>query len=233
MSSREVETHFDRIAEEYDSWKAKAGYYYQNQKMWLTEIIPKGATVCEIGCGTGDILASLEPRGGLGLDISGGMVALAGKKHPRLRFDVVDITKSAWPETFEYVVAVDVAEHVGDLDASFMNMARMLEPTGLLVITTANPLWAPILHLAERLHLKMPEGEHEWRSANEMLAAAHRAGLEVVSFDRSFLVPKRIIGLHRLNSARWARRLRNRLGLIQRLVLRASRPEITQESDGP
>jgi 2-polyprenyl-3-methyl-5-hydroxy-6-metoxy-1,4-benzoquinol methylase len=223
MNSRGVETHFDEIAAEYDSWKRKAGYYYENLKRLLTEVVPKGARVCEVGCGTGDILASLEPGEGLGLDISRGMVELARGKHPRLRFDVVDITKGSRPEKFDYVVAVDVAEHVGDLDASFMNMARMLEPGGSLVITTANPRWAPVLHLAERLHLKMPEGGHEWRSANELIAAAHGAGLEVVSFDRSFLVPKRIIGIHRLNSARRARGLRNSWGLIQRLVLRDER----------
>jgi hypothetical protein len=29
---------------------------------------------------------------------------------------------------------------------------------------TANPLWSPVLHAAERLRLKMLEGDHEWRS---------------------------------------------------------------------
>lgn len=223
MNSHEVETHFDGIADDYDSWKVKASYYYETQKALLTEIVPRDSRICEIGCGTGDILASLEPRDGLGLDISSSMVELARKKHPKLRFEVIDITRAPWPESFRFLVAVDVAEHVGDLEASFRNMARMLEPGGTLVITTANPRWSRILHIAERLQLKMPEGEHEWRSGDDMVLAAERAGLEFVSFDRNFLVPKRMVGIHRLNTSPRTRWLRDRWGLIQRLVLRTPR----------
>lgn len=224
MSSHEVEAHFDEIAGGYDRWKQRANYYYEYQKKAVYDVVPTGASVCEVGCGTGDILEWLKPRDGLGLDISPAMVELAREKHPGLRFDVLDITAAAWPETFPYLVAVDVAEHVGDLDASMQNMAQMLAPAGRLVITTANPRWAPILHTAERLKLKMPEGEHEWRSRDDLVTSAEGAGLSLVSFDRSFLVPKRIPGFRRLNSSRQGRWLRARFGLIQRIVLERPAP---------
>jgi hypothetical protein len=97
-------------------------------------------------------------------------------------------------------------------------MAGMLLDRARLVVITANPGWSPFLEMAERLGLKMPEGEHTWRSSDEILLAACRAGLSEVSFTRSFLVPKAVPVLKSLNSARWASRLRRRYGLIQRAV---------------
>jgi hypothetical protein len=121
-------------------------------------------------------------------------------------------------ERFDYVVAADVAEHVPDLNKGLAAMAGMLKDRGTLVVVTANPTWGPILHVAERLNLKMPEGDHQWRSRKDLASAARRAGLIERSFTRSLLVPKDVPGLRALDSARWAAGMRQRLGLIQRVV---------------
>jgi 2-polyprenyl-3-methyl-5-hydroxy-6-metoxy-1,4-benzoquinol methylase len=213
-----VGSHFDRVAPDYDRWKAKAHRYYAALKTSLREIVPPGSRVLEVGCATGDILASLAPDEGVGLDISPAMIELASQKHPRLRFQVHDLMQGPLDERFDYVVAADVAEHVPDLDKLMGSLAGMLTEWGVAVVVTANPLWAPILHLAERLRLKMPEGDHEWRSRADLVSAAARAGLRERSFDRSLVMPKEVPGLRALDSARWAAGLRQRVGLIQRAV---------------
>jgi len=109
-------------------------------------------------------------------------------------------------------------------------MAGMLTDNGVLVIVTANPAWGPVLHLAERLHLKMPEGDHEWRSRGDLLAAAIRAGLLERSFTRSLLVPKDLVGVGVLDRAAWASGIRQRFGLIQRAVFETGRGPRTSPS---
>ena len=213
-----VGSHFDRVAPDYDRWKAKAHRYYAALKASLGEVVPPGSRVLEVGCATGDILASLEPDEGLGVDISPAMIALASRKHPRLRFQVHDLMQGPLDERFDYIVAADVAEHVPDLDAMMGALAGMLTERGVAVVVTANPLWSPVLHAAERLRLKMPEGDHEWRSRVDLASAAGRAGLHERSFDRSLIMPKDVPGLRALDSARWAAGLRQRVGLIQRAV---------------
>lgn len=221
MSSDPVGRHFDGVAPDYDRWKAKAHRYYSALKASLVEIIPPGSRVLEVGCATGDILASLRPKDGLGTDISPAMIDLAARKHPELRFRVHDLMQGPIAdERFDYVVAADVAEHVPDLDTFMLAMAGMLTEEGLVVIVTANPTWSPILHLAERLNLKMPEGDHEWRSRADMVSAAGRAALRERSFNRSLVVPKEVVGLRALDSAGWAAGLRQRFGLIQRVVFK-------------
>ncbi len=224
MSGGSVERHFDQIAPRYDRWKEKARYYYEAVKASVAEIVPPHSRVLEVGCGTGDILASLHPADGLGVDISPGMVEAAARKHPELRFRVQDLLDQPPDEHFPYIVAVDVVEHVPDLNRCVATMAAMLAPGGRLVVVTANPSWGPFLEVAERLGLKMPEGEHTWRSHADILAAAQACGLREHSFNRSFMVPKAVPGLRSLNTARWARRLRQRSGLIQRAVFEATPP---------
>jgi len=218
VSSEAVGRHFDQISFEYDRWKEKARYYYQAVKTAVAEIVPPGQRVLEVGCGTGDVLASLEPANGLGTDLSPRMVELARAKHPDLRFEVHDLMSDPLPERFEFVVAVDVAEHVPDLQRSLATTGAMVADGGLLVVITANPAWGPALHLAERLKLKMPEGDHRWRSRSDITAAARAAGLREHSFARSFIVPKAVPGLKALNTAKWARGLRQKYGLMQRAV---------------
>ncbi len=96
--STKAELHFDAIAEEYDYWKEKNSYYYDNLKRLCQSLIPLGSSVAEIGCGTGDILASLKVSRGFGIDISHAMIERAREKHRariELSFSSLDITKHA------------------------------------------------------------------------------------------------------------------------------------------
>ncbi|HJQ73027.1 MAG TPA: class I SAM-dependent methyltransferase [Actinomycetota bacterium] len=224
MKPDPVGSHFDAVAPDYDRWKAKAHRYYDALKASLREVVPPGSRVLEVGCATGDILASLEPEEGVGLDISPAMIELAARKHPGLEFRVHDLMQGPLGERFDYVVAADVAEHVPDLDTMMGSLAEMLTDQGVAVVVTANPRWAPVLHLAERLRLKMPEGDHEWRSRADLASAAGRAGMRERSFDRSLVMPKEVPGLRALDSAAWAAGLRQRLGVIQRAVFEPAPP---------
>ena len=49
-------------------------------------LIPPGMRVLELGCGRGDLLASLRPSYGVGIDFSTAMIAAATAHHPELRF---------------------------------------------------------------------------------------------------------------------------------------------------
>lgn len=222
MNSDRVARHFDEVATDYDRWKSRAHYYYEFVKAALAEVVPRGSRVCEMGCGTGDLLASLEPSEGLGTDLSPEMVRRARLKHPDLRFHVHDLMDGPLDERFDYVLSVDVAEHVPDLTVAMASMAATLAGKGSLVILTASPTWGPVLELAERLRLKMPEGDHEWRSRRDLCVAARLAGLNEASFERSFVVPKALPILKTLNTSERVKRVRQRWGLIQRAVFRPS-----------
>jgi hypothetical protein len=49
------------------------------------------------------------------------------------------------------------------MDATIMEIDRVMSPQGILVATNPNPSYSPLFHLLELLKLKLPEGPHQWR----------------------------------------------------------------------
>ncbi|MBP2673481.1 MAG: hypothetical protein H6Q84_321 [Deltaproteobacteria bacterium] len=200
MPKDDVREHFQEIAGEYDRWKEKSAYYYRLLAEIYRERIPEGSSVLEIGCGTGTLLRSLRPSRGLGVDISPRMVEIATAKHPSLSFRIADAEKFDPGETFDFVIVPDVVEHIGDVGAMFRSTWKACHPGTRVIVTCVNPLWAPVLHLAEWLGLKMPEGEHRWLPAGELRRLAAEAGLDLTEFSGRILCPKEISLLaHPLN----------------------------------
>ncbi|HEY3488877.1 MAG TPA: class I SAM-dependent methyltransferase [Candidatus Deferrimicrobiaceae bacterium] len=187
-----VRQHFDTLADDYDDWKRKASYYYSALAGIYGEFIPEGASVLEVGCGTGTLLASLRPRRGVGIDISERMVGIAAAKFPGLKFVTADAERFDPGETFDFVIVPDVIEHLSDVPAMFRSARRCCHEGSRVIVTCINPLWAPVLHLAERLGLKMPEGEHRWLPAATLKAMASDAGFETASALGRLLLPKRV-----------------------------------------
>jgi len=192
MTKESVREHFEEIAVDYDRWKARSSYYYELLAEIYREFVPPGASVLEIGTGTGTLLAKLRPRRGVGVDISPKMVEIAAAKFPGLSFLAADAETLDLGETFEYVIVPDVIEHLSDVGAMFRSTRRHCDVGSRVVVTSVNPLWAPVLHLAEQLGLKMPEGEHRWLSSRELRALAEGAGLPVQEEHGRILLPKRI-----------------------------------------
>lgn len=187
-----VRDHFEAIAGEYDHWKERSSYYYELLAGVYREFVPPGSTVLEIGCGTGTLLHSLSPRRGVGVDISPGMVEIAASKYPALTFLVADGENLDLGETFEFVIVPDVIEHMSDVGAMFRSVRRHCGRDSRVIVTSVNPLWAPVLHLAERLGLKMPEGEHRWLSSKELRSRANEAALGSDAIHGRILLPKKV-----------------------------------------
>jgi len=214
MTKETVRDHFEAIADDYDRWKERSSYYYKLLAGAYREFVPEGSSVLEIGCGTGTLLASLRPRRGVGVDISPKMVEIAAAKFRDLSFLVADAEALDLGETFEFVIVPDVIEHLSDVSAMFRSARRHCGQGSCVIVTSVNPLWAPALHLAERLGLKMPEGQHRWLPAGEVEVLARKAGFSIVGSHGRILCPKRIPLL-----AYPINRLAGRLGFLRPLCL--------------
>tara|TARA_Y100000034_G_scaffold115279_1_gene152274 strand:- start:1028 stop:1654 length:627 start_codon:yes stop_codon:yes gene_type:complete len=85
---------------------------YQNLSFKL-----KNKSVIEYGCGTGvgSYLISLNANI-VATDVSQSNIAFAKELYPNLNFDVWDIKKGAYPARQEVAIAVEVIEHVADID---------------------------------------------------------------------------------------------------------------------
>lgn len=124
--------------------------------------------VLDAGCGTGGTLAALEGIGELcGCDVSEealGMCRLRGLDSlhccPVERLDFED-------ESFDVVISCDVLEHVPDGAQGMVEMARVLRPGGVCVITVPAHQWLWSEHDEALHHLRRYESRQLRRLAEE------------------------------------------------------------------
>lgn len=90
------------------------------------------ASVCEIGCGAGEILNQLSVRMGdtvhfFGYEISPQAYALCQtKKKPNLAFKLIDLFREE-DAYFDVVMAIDVIEHIEDFYSFLVNLKQRAE----------------------------------------------------------------------------------------------------------
>ena len=88
-------------------------------------------------------------------------------------------------ERFDVVLAMEVVEHVADVNAFVATCAAMVKPAGLMVAATLNRTlksFALAIVGAEYVLRWLPRGTHQWDkfvTPNELELAFERAGLQV------------------------------------------------------
>src|SRR6202049_2039533 len=86
-----IRQHADRIAAERDALVKKNAAYYGEDRRYMRFLISTGSRVLDLGCGTGDLLAALEPSLGVGVDFAPELLKQAVQRHPQLRFVQGDV----------------------------------------------------------------------------------------------------------------------------------------------
>jgi len=192
LETQEVKRHFEEIAEQYDYWKDKNKYYYEEIKRFLRSQIPPAKKVLDVGCGTGSLLAALEPSRGVGVDLSERMVQIAQRKFPELTYLVGECERLQLSETFDYVILVDLLDHISDLHSSFSSLKRMMTKDSKLVLLTANPKWDSVLKWAEKWQMKMPEGPNRFVPIQEAVDVFEDLNFRILERGFRLFLPKKI-----------------------------------------
>lgn len=187
-----VKEHFNKIAGEYDGWKKKNWYYYQNLKSLYHGLIPNGSEVLEVGCGTGEILDYLKPNRGVGLDVSEKMIEIAKNKFQNsktLIFEASTVENFNSPDKFDYIFLADVIEHLDDVNSTISALKKFCDSGSQVIISMINPLWEIPFMILEKLNLKMPEGPHHRISIGELRKKLGANGLSIKSEGYRVILP--------------------------------------------
>lgn len=192
------EAFFDDYAGRVGYWRARNPGYHEAIARTARFYVPRGARVLEIGCGTGDLLASLEPSEGVGVDLSGAMVEEATRRHPHLEFHRAAAERLELPpREFDYIVLSDLVGYLFDIRAALERLRAVSHPGTRIIINWYSRLWQPVVHLLEALGLKYPLPFLNWTTVGDIENLLRLAGFEVVRARGHILLPLRLGSLGR------------------------------------
>jgi len=195
---RNIRAAADAIAPHWDSWIAGRGFVHAEDERFLRFLIPGGARVLDLGCGTGAQLAALAPTRGVGVDFSEAMILEARRRHPDLEFHVGDIedpsvlARLAGP--FDVILLSDTVESLEDVQALFEQLHSLCGPATRVVLASTSALWSPVLR-ASRGSAGVAQPEPNWLSSRHLGGILDLADFDVVREDSRQLLPVRALGL--------------------------------------
>jgi 2-polyprenyl-6-hydroxyphenyl methylase / 3-demethylubiquinone-9 3-methyltransferase len=154
----------------------------------------KGVRMLDIGCGGGILSEPLARLGAemLGADPSEDNIAVA-QAHAEAGGVAIDYRAttaeelSAANERFDIVLAMEVVEHVVDVEAFVATCSAMVKPDGLMIAATLNRTlksFALAIVGAEYVLRWLPRGTHQWEkfvTPVELETAVEQSGLRVIA----------------------------------------------------
>jgi SAM-dependent methyltransferase len=157
----------------------------------LGRLVPPDASVLEVGCGEGDLLAALPNVRRQGIDYLPETIARARTRHPEVTFEVGDA--SAPPadlvQRADAVICDRLCHSVLDVQALLAGLKRRLAPEGRIYLTAFSYLWEVPVRLAELAGLKRPAPQANWLSDADFRNLYDITGLEVVRYEDRLLLP--------------------------------------------
>lgn len=133
----------------------------------------KDLRILDVGCGGGLLTEPLARLGGdvTGIDASAETIAVA-RRHAKAMHLAIDYRISSVEELakkkdrYDLITALEIIEHVADVDSFMVALAKLLKPGGLLVMSTLNRTPKSFLLgivAAEYVLGWIPRGTHDWK----------------------------------------------------------------------
>jgi 2-polyprenyl-6-hydroxyphenyl methylase/3-demethylubiquinone-9 3-methyltransferase len=191
-----------------EAWRP-SGYDTRRRVEVLTrEFLSKeslqGRSTLDVGCGLGDFSESLAQSGAcvVACDIGPTLVEQT-RRRVGCAAEVADalaLEDHFGSERFDLVVSSECIEHTPEPEAAVRQMVRVLKPGGLIVLSTPNWLWYPVVRFASLARLRPYDGHENFSSWSSLRGVLRANGVRVEAEKGLHLFPFQL-GLHRLS--RW------------------------------
>lgn len=196
---RALRERVDATLEEIERWRRYNAAYHDDDRKFMRFLIPPGKRVLELGCGSGHMLAALQPSHGVGVDFSPKAVERARLHYPHLDFVLGDVEDPATLQgiegPFDYIVLADTIGLLEDIDGTLRLIHQLCAPSTRLIIAYYSHLWEPVLRTAEAVGLRNKQPQFNYIATADFLNLMDLADFEVISHEQRQLLPRRWLGL--------------------------------------
>ncbi len=195
MARAKSELYFEEIGENFDRWMS--AYDVRRRIELIRSLLPAQArnmTCLEVGCGTGAVSESLVPLVGpmtvsdysekLSRD-TGERLGAAWSRQDACAIDLPDAS-------FDLVVSSECIEHTPEPRRALAEMVRVVKPGGVIIVTSPNKLWYPVLLLSMALRIRKFAGNELWLSPAEAARTLAEQGCGEIEVSGCHLFPWQI-----------------------------------------
>lgn len=155
-------------------------------------LIPPGSKVLELGCGQGDLLASVRPARGVGVDFSAAMLERGRQRHPEIHFVYEDIHSLKLDETFDFIIISDLLNDLWDVQQVFEVVRPNCHSRTRVVINLYSHLWEKPLEFVQKWGLATPTLPQNWLTVEDVANLLYLTDFEMIRSWPEILWPFRI-----------------------------------------
>lgn len=217
--------HLEKVRAFYDAAPARGNRasrgYVRLLARTYRRLVPAGASVLEIGCGSGGLLAGIPARRRVGVDLSPARIAAARAALPEAEFHVQAGEALATGRRFDCIILSDTLNQAADAQRVLELARGASRPGTRLILNFPSALWRPLLTLAGWLRLKAPQPQSNWLSTTDVVNLLRLTGWDPVRVEARLLLPVPFLGIDRFVN-RWVAPLVSPLCLT---VFVVARPE--------
>ncbi len=183
-------SHWNHVAFERSKWHGWGGRYHRRLEQLYKHIIPAHKRVLEIGSGSGDLLSSLDPVYGVGVDFSPEMIRFAQNRHPDLQFKELDAHHiHQLNEKFDFIILSDLVNDLYDVQQVLEGVRSLCHPGTRIIFNIYSRMWQLPLLIAEKLHLATPNLTQNWFTIPDLHGLLKLSGFDLVATGQEILFP--------------------------------------------
>ncbi|MCK6584515.1 MAG: bifunctional class I SAM-dependent methyltransferase/glycosyltransferase family 2 protein [Anaerolineales bacterium] len=181
---------WDRNAVKRDAWKGMGGWYHKRLAECYKFLVSPKQRILEVGCGLGDLVASLEPSRGVGVDFSAEAISRAKERHPHLEFHQLDAHDLSGLEgEFDIIIFSDAINDLWDVQRALEQVRKFCVPHTRLILNFYSHLWQLPLAIAQNLNLATPILSQNWLTVPDVTNLLNLAGFETIRNSNEILWP--------------------------------------------
>lgn len=156
-----------------------------------------------VGSRGGDLLNALQPKLGVGIDLSQTLVEYAQTKYPHLHFVSHDVEKPIGPrdlflsegQKFDMIIVVDQIGYFDDIQQALQNLMPLCHDQTRLIVSYYTKHWEMMVKVGEWLGVKTPQPEPNMLSTLDIEKLTELSGFEVIRKEYQQLVPIPLFGI--------------------------------------
>jgi SAM-dependent methyltransferase len=191
--------HLERVRTWYDARPSKLSWASVGYRAMLAHyyglLIPLGASVLEVGCGTGELLVRLKAARRVGIDLSEKQIEAARLRAPECEFHLQAAESLELRERFDYIIISDTLNFAADVQQILERLHEVSHPGTRLIVNFPSALWRPFFAIGRGLGLNSSAPQSNWLATADVKGLMDLADWSALVEQPRILFPFSALGI--------------------------------------